>query len=227
MSQLRTRDTPRDPPLRFGPDRFRFARRALRNRGGGAGASTVTLDQLVERVKFNEDGHATEQAIRQAAARDATEMMLSPRWVGVNTPAAITQAVETLVERLGDRSHVSRASLHGTSAGLKLFLPPCKGLCAHDFSALFNEKLAAHLPGTREWAFAAIVEWLNGTSTSPLFWLMGGGGTGKSVLTATLHQRVSEQVVAWHYCRHDEPQASAPAALLRSLATMLCHRLPG
>jgi hypothetical protein len=56
---------------------------------------------------------------------------------------------------------------------------------------------------------------------------MGGGGTGKSVLTATLHQRVSEQVVAWHYCRHDHPKASAPAALLRSLATMLCHRLPG
>ena len=56
---------------------------------------------------------------------------------------------------------------------------------------------------------------------------MGGGGTGSSVLSATLHARISDRVVAWHYCRHDDPQASEPSALLRSLAAMLCNRLPG
>ena len=56
---------------------------------------------------------------------------------------------------------------------------------------------------------------------------MGGGGTGKSVFTAVLHGRLSERVAAWHYCRHDNPQASAPESLLRSLAAMLFHRLPG
>ena len=57
--------------------------------------------------------------------------------------------------------------------------------------------------------------------------LLGSGGTGKSVLTAVLMSRVSERVVAWHFCRHDDKEKSAPAALLRSLAAMLCHRLPG
>ena len=58
---------------------------------------------------------------------------------------------------------------------------------------------------------------------------MGGGGVGKSVLTAELLRRAygSNRVVAWHFCRHDNPQQSSPDALLRSLAAMLCARLPG
>jgi ATP/maltotriose-dependent transcriptional regulator MalT len=56
---------------------------------------------------------------------------------------------------------------------------------------------------------------------------MGGGGVGKSVLTAELLHRAFERVVAWHFCRHDNPQQSSPAALLRSLAAMLCARLLG
>ena len=58
---------------------------------------------------------------------------------------------------------------------------------------------------------------------------MGGGGVGKSVLTAELLHRAyrSNRVVAWHFCRHDNPQQSSPDALLRSLAAMLCARLPG
>ena len=114
---------------------------------------------------------------------------------------------------------------------LEASLPPVKrvkGLVPHDFSRLFAEKLASHLPGTREWAFSEILEWLDKDAGGPqLFWTMGGGGTGKSVLTAALHARIVQRVVAWHYCRHDDPQASAPGALLRSLAAMLCAQLPG
>jgi len=56
---------------------------------------------------------------------------------------------------------------------------------------------------------------------------MGGGGTGKSVLTAELLYRLFHLVVAWHFCRHDDAEQSKPCALLRSLAAMLCTRLPG
>jgi len=104
------------------------------------------------------------------------------------------------------------------------------GLEAHDFSDLWHEKLEAHLPGTREWAFTEIFAWLDATSdATQLFWFMGGGGVGKSVLTAKLMHRAysSNRVVAWHFCRHDNPQQSSPDALLRSLAAMLCTRLPG
>ena len=46
------------------------------------------------------------------------------------------------------------------------------------------------------------------------------------MLTAELMRRLNERVAAWHFCRHDDKEKSEPRALLRSLAAMLCHRLP-
>ena len=94
---------------------------------------------------------------------------------------------------------------------------------------MWHEKLSAHLKGTREWAFAEIFAWLDASDAEQLSWLMGGGGVGKSVLTAELLRRAFDRgrVVAWHFCRHDNPQQSMSTELLRSLAAMLCSRLPG
>ena len=107
-----------------------------------------------------------------------------------------------------------------------LSVPPTLDLKPHDFRVLWHEKKSAHLEGTREWAFAEILKWLDDPASPQLFWLMGGGGTGKSVLTAELLDRVINRTVAWHFCRHDNPAQSAPGSLLRSLAAMLAHRLP-
>ena len=101
------------------------------------------------------------------------------------------------------------------------------GLLAHNFTSLWHAKLMQHLPGTREWAFVDIVAWLDEPDAAQLFWLMGSGGTGKTVLTAELLHRLFDRVVAWHFCRHDNAEQSSPCALLRSLAAMLCTRLPG
>ena len=123
-----------------------------------------------------------------------------------------------------------RAKRRAEGRDVDLRLDVVHGLEAHDFTDLWHEKLAAHLAGTREWAFKEIFAWLDATSdAAQLFWLMGGGGVGKSVLTAELLHRAyrSNRVVAWHFCRHDNPQQSSPDALLRSLAAMLCARLPG
>ena len=83
--------------------------------------------------------------------------------------------------------------------------------------------------GTREWAFEEIFAWLDASDAEQLSWLIGGGGVGKSVLTAELLRRALnlDRVIAWHFCRHDNPQQSSSAALLRSLAAMLCSKLPG
>lgn len=85
----------------------------------------------------------------------------------------------------------------------RLALPASLGrkLVAHDHSALWDEKQAAHMPGTREWAFAEVSEWLDDPSAPQLLWYMGGGGTGKSVLSAELLSRVFKRTAAWHFCR--------------------------
>ena len=109
----------------------------------------------------------------------------------------------------------------------QLRLADACGLHPHDFSAFGLQKLAAYLPGTREWAFSEIAAWLDAPDAPQLFWLMGGGGTGKSVVTAELVRRTFDRVAAWHFCRHDSREQSVPASLLQSLAAMLCSRLPG
>ena len=61
-------------------------------------------------------------------------------------------------------------------------LVPIQGLEPYDFSKLWAEKQSQHMEGTREWAFAEIIEWLDSAPAADkatiLFWLMGGGGTG-------------------------------------------------
>ena len=95
---------------------------------------------------------------------------------------------------------------------------------ALDFSAIIAEKRGQHLPGTREWVFEAVMRWRTDPKAAKLFWLVGGGGTGKSVAAAELLARLldKENAAAWHFCKHTEPVRSAPAVLLRSLAGMLC-----
>ena len=47
------------------------------------------------------------------------------------------------------------------------------------------------------------------------------------MVSAKLLELLGEQVVAFHFCRHDNPAASSPIALLSSLAAQLCSCLPG
>ncbi|CAH0369827.1 unnamed protein product [Pelagomonas calceolata] len=100
---------------------------------------------------------------------------------------------------------------------------------ALDFSAIIAEKRGQHLPGTREWVFEAVLRWRTDVDSAKLFWLIGGGGTGKSVAAAELLARLldKENAAAWHFCKHTEPARSAPAVLLRSLAGMLCATVEG
>ena len=53
---------------------------------------------------------------------------------------------------------------------------------------------------------------------------MGGGGTGKSVVSAELLRRLrarGDAGLAWHFCRHDDAAQSSASALIRSLSAML------
>eukprot|EP00937_MAST-01D_sp_MAST-1D-sp2_P006716 g6716.t1 len=95
-----------------------------------------------------------------------------------------------------------------------------------DFGALRKEKESQLLPGTREWIFDLVDAWLRDPGAARLFWLMGGAGTGKSVVAATWLRRNERVAAAWHFFRHDDPGKSEPAALLASLAAMLATKVP-
>ena len=115
-----------------------------------------------------------------------------------------------------------------------------------DIRALLGEKLALFKHGTREWAFKAALQWLlrEDAAAPKVFWLMGGAGTGKTVVSAELLRRLREapeepvageeparslagRLGAAHFFRHDDATTSDPVALLRSLAAQLCASVPG
>jgi len=100
---------------------------------------------------------------------------------------------------------------------------------ALDFSAIINEQRGQHLPGPREWVFEAVLRWRTDADSAKLFWLLGGGGAGKSVAAAELLARLRDKqnAAAWHFCKHTEPARSAPTVLLQSLAGMLCATVEG
>ena len=56
---------------------------------------------------------------------------------------------------------------------------------------------------------------------------MGGGGTGKSVVSAELLRRLrarGDVGLAWHFCRHDDAAGSTPRRIVETLAAQLCAR---
>jgi len=62
-----------------------------------------------------------------------------------------------------------------------------------------------------------------------LFWLVGGAGTGKSVVSAQLLATagIREHIKAWHVCRHDNAAGSDVRVILESWAAMLTEFVPG
>ena len=103
------------------------------------------------------------------------------------------------------------------------------GLQAVDFSPLLQHKRRQWLYGSREWAFDQMDEWLAEEEAARMLWLVGRGGTGKTVALAVWLDRVAAQhgavAVACHFC--DTPAHRRPAALLASLSAALCRHVPG
>lgn len=144
--------------------------------------------------------------------------MAEPKTVSRETALRLLAKEERLAQRFETAGGV--APRPGTTD-----VRPDVALGAFDFEAIISEKAAEHLGGTREWVFDAVDEWLGATEASRLFWLMGGGGTGKSVVSAELVRRLRTRtdvgLGAWHFCRHDDAAKSSGGGLIRSVSAML------
>jgi len=116
-------------------------------------------------------------------------------------------------------------------------------LKAYDFRQLVEQKQKEHFHGSREWLFEEVRQWVKESSSStppssslstkkPLlkrvFWLVGGAGTGKSVVSAQLLATagIREHIKAWHFCRHNDAVSSDVRVILQSWAAMLTCLLP-
>lgn len=77
----------------------------------------------------------------------------------------------------------------------------------------------------RAWVTEAIEEWLNDGDAQRVFWITGRPGVGKTSISAWLcaHWR---EVVAFHFCRHDNVQKIDPRRCIMSLAYQLGTQLP-
>ena len=117
---------------------------------------------------------------------------------------------------------------------------PREGSDEKDFSALrklvrinFRGDVDFHSrrwhPGTREWIFSEVDEWLNSnTSGSRVLVITGSPGMGKTVIAAQLSKRMerSGNLAAFHFCHHGNSRHNNPKLMLQSLACSLCDVLP-
>ena len=115
------------------------------------------------------------------------------------------------------------------TAGVRKSLMESVDLVATDFSTLREEKLAQHFQGTRAWIERRVEAWLADPAGARVFCLVGGAGTGKSVVASLVLRRLlaEQRGAAHHYCRHDDAASSSPAAICESLAAMLSASIPG
>jgi len=85
------------------------------------------------------------------------------------------------------------------------------------------------LKGTRESALNEIEDWTEDFSKSPVFWLNGLAGTGKSTIAQTIAERVfaSGRLGASFFCSRDFEDRSDLHLIFPTLAFQLAQKYPG
>lgn len=138
--------------------------------------------------------------------------------------------IKSLANPLAARRKVAKTRSQSSSSKLPSKVFPVKGggplqmLEPWDFTPFLVEKIKGFVG--REWLFQEIDEWRSHDSP-PVLLIVGEPGIGKSAIAAALvHRNIEGQVLAYHCCRTDTPETLAPASFVRSLAGMLCARLP-
>jgi WD40 repeat protein/serine/threonine protein kinase len=141
----------------------------------------------------------------------------------------LRSTIKSLTNPLAMPLKVAKGSLSSSSKQPSRVFPakgvsPLQMLEPWDFTPFLVEKIKGFVG--REWLFQEIDEWRS-RDGPPVLLIVGEPGIGKSAIAAALvHRNIEGQVLAYHCCRTDTPETLAPASFVRSLAGMLCARLP-
>ncbi|HEX8499450.1 MAG TPA: TIR domain-containing protein [Pyrinomonadaceae bacterium] len=119
--------------------------------------------------------------------------------------------------KLADAVENDSLELEGSHARLLGLLDPL------DFKADVEPHLAKFTG--RRWVFERVDEWLGQPDASRVFWLVGDPGIGKSAIAAKLVAERAE-VVAFHFCQHNNLLKSDPRRVVLSLAFQLSTQFP-
>ena len=84
------------------------------------------------------------------------------------------------------------------------------------------------LRGTRETVLEEIESWTKNSDKSPIFWLNGLAGTGKSTIAQTISERIFAEgrLGASFFCSRDSEDRSALRFIFPTLAFQLAHKYP-
>jgi len=84
------------------------------------------------------------------------------------------------------------------------------------------------LKGTRETVLSEIESWARGFNQSPVFWLNGLAGTGKTTIAQTVSERIfaDGQLGASFFCSRDFEERSDLHFIFPTLAFQLAHKFP-
>lgn len=164
------------------------------------------------------------------------------------------------IRRVSSVAHCAPTQSLPIHRSLSLSVDPVKHIFDRDMAesvpinqvAYRKEKADSAMAGTREWLFKDIASWLsadggiesqkqaagNSPFHGPVFWLMGGAGTGKTVFTAEMLRRMDVDetdehagklagcIYACHFFRHNDASTHNPVNMIHSLSTQLRDRVP-
>ena len=103
---------------------------------------------------------------------------------------------------------------------LKLVLDPL------NFDLEINGAVERFHNGTREWAFQDFDHWVENKLDSRVCVLSADAGIGKTGIMSKLVHTRSENIIAHHFCRHDDSRKRDPKHVLKSIAYQLAERIP-
>ena len=107
------------------------------------------------------------------------------------------------------------------TTSLKTILDPL------DFNLEIDGSVERFHNGTREWAFDDFDNWVENKLNSRIFVLSGGAGMGKTgIMSKLVRTRNNKNVIAHHFCRHDDSRKRDPKHVLCSIAYQLAEKIP-